>query len=73
MIMEEKKAFDLGVGVTVMLLLGAMTVGEFFIGLYAFHWWTPLLVVATIKAFLILRDYMHIGRLFASADEGEHS
>lgn len=69
--MEEKKAFDLNVGVTVMMLLAAMTIGEFFIGLYAFHWWAPLLAIAILKAFFILRDYMHVGRVFASVDEEE--
>ena len=71
--MEEKKAFELSKGFTVLLLLlAALTFGEFFIGLYAFHWWAPLLVIAIVKAFLVLRDYMHVDRLFAGVDAEEH-
>lgn len=70
---EEKKKYDLSVGVTVLLLLAAMTIGEFFMGLYAFNWWAPLLAVAAMKGFFILRDYMHVGRVFAGDSAEEHS
>lgn len=70
---EEQKKIDLNKGVTVMLLLTAITIGEFLMGLYAYNWWAPLLAVAAMKAFFILRDYMHIGRLFAGNAAEEHS
>ena len=35
----------------VLILLAALTAGEFFMGLYAFNWWAPLLAVALLKAF----------------------
>jgi hypothetical protein len=69
MIMDEKKkkAYEIGVGVAILLAL--MTVGEFFLGAVAGKWWQPLLGIAVLKAFFVVRDYMHIGRLF-SGEEG---
>jgi len=69
---EEKQKMDFNVSTVVLILLGAMTIGEFFMGLYAFNWWGPLLAVAVLKAFLIVRDYMHIGKLFAGDEAEEH-
>lgn len=67
--MEEKRTQAYRQGVVVLLLLGVLTIGEFFIGSVASLWWMPLLGVALLKAFLIVRDYMHIGRLFAGDEE----
>ncbi len=69
--MEDKKKQAFNLGLSVFLLLAIMTVGEYFVGAYAPVWWAPLLAIATLKAFLIVRDYMHIGRVFAADDE-EH-
>jgi hypothetical protein len=69
---EEKQSMDFNVSTVVLILLGAMTVGEFFMGRFAFNWWGPLMAVAVLKAFLILRDYMHIGKLFGSDEVEEH-
>ncbi|HSQ27640.1 MAG TPA: cytochrome C oxidase subunit IV family protein [Anaerolineales bacterium] len=63
--MEDNKAMAYRIGWTVLLLLGILTIGEFFIGLIASAWWAVLLGVALLKAFFIIRDYMHIERLFA--------
>ena len=68
--MDEKKKMAYRPGLVVFLLLAVLTIGEFFIGVVASLWWMPLLGIAFFKAFLIVRDYMHIGRLF-SADEEE--
>ncbi|MFC2025681.1 cytochrome C oxidase subunit IV family protein [Chloroflexota bacterium] len=67
--MEEKKKKAYRVGVTVMILLAVLTIGEYFIGSIAIGWWAPLIVIAMIKAFFVIRDYMHISRLFNSEDE----
>ena len=69
--MEEKKKQAYRVGAIVFMLLVIMMIGEYFIGSIAPVWWAPLLGVAILKAFFILRDYMHIGRVFA-ADEESH-
>jgi hypothetical protein len=67
--MEEKKKQAYGIGLTVAFLLAVMTIGEFFIGSVAHTWGGVLLAIAALKAFLIIRDYMHIGRLFAPEEE----
>jgi hypothetical protein len=53
----------------VIILLAFMTLGEYLLGVFAFAWWTPLIAIAILKAFFVVRDYMHIGRLFASDEE----
>lgn len=59
-------------GLTILVLLATFTVGEFFIGRIAVGWIAPLFLIAIFKAWLILRDYMHISRVFAG-DEETHS
>jgi hypothetical protein len=68
--MEEKKLEAFRVGTGVFILLGVLTLGEFWLGAVASYWWAPLIGVAVLKAFFVMRDYMHVGRLFAS-DEVE--
>lgn len=69
--MDEKKKQMYWVGFVVLILLASMTIGEYFLGIYASAWWAPLLSIAALKAFFILRDYMHIGRAFASATDDD--
>lgn len=66
---ENKKKEHYRIGVAVFILLAMMTMGEFFIGAISPAWIAPLVGVAILKAFFIIRDYMHIGRLFEP--EGE--
>ena len=66
---EEKKKQAYRNGLVVLILLATFTIGEFFIGAVASYWWAVLLGIALLKAFFIVRDYMHIGRLFASEEE----
>lgn len=70
--MEEKNA-DVAyqVGMLVLVILAVLTLGEYFISTIAVAWWQPLVIIAIIKAWLIIRDYMHIGRLFAEEVEVE--
>ena len=70
--MDEKIKQAYWIGVVVLILLATMTIGEYFIGVYASAWWAPLLAVAALKAFFIIRDYMHIGRVFAGSEDEEH-
>jgi hypothetical protein len=58
------------VGLAVIILLAALTIGEFFIGSIALDWSWPLWGIALIKAAMIIRDYMHLPRVFASSEEG---
>ena len=69
--MDDKLKFQYSKGITVLILLAVMTIGEYFIGAVASIWWAPLLAIATLKAFFIVRDYMHIGRLFATDEVQE--
>jgi hypothetical protein len=66
---DEKKKQAYWTGIVVLILLAALTIGEFFIGMVAPYWWAPLLSIALIKAFFIIRDYMHIGRVLAGDKE----
>lgn len=67
---EDKKKQAYRNGAAVLLILGVATIGEYFIGSVASIWWAPLMGIALFKAFFIIRDYMHLARLFASEEEG---
>lgn len=64
---EKRKAYRIGIGV--MILLAVLTIGEFFIGLVAGAWWAVLIGIALMKAYFVVRDYMHLSRLFAGEEE----
>lgn len=56
-------------GLVVFFLLAILTIGEFMLGAIAVGWAAPLIGIAILKAALIMRDYMHISRLFAGDEE----
>ena len=73
--MEEKKKQAYRVGNAILIVLLALTVGEYLLGNNADVWsfvWVPLMAIAVLKAFFIIRDYMHVRRLW-SGDEEEHA
>jgi len=70
-LLEEKKLEAFRIGAGVLILLGVMTIGEFWIGSVASAWWAPLLGIALLKAFFVMRDYMHLPRLFAPEEAEE--
>jgi len=70
--LEEKKKMAYRVGDTVLILLTALTIGEYLIGRYAPYWWTVLLIIAAVKAFFVVRDFMHVSRVFAGEEEEIH-
>ena len=57
------------IGIVVLVLLGVFTIGEYWLGSIAIGWWAPVVAIAVLKAALVIRDYMHIGRLFAGEEE----
>jgi len=69
--MDEKKQEAFRLGVSVIILLGALTIGEYWLGALASLWWAPILGVALLKAFFVVRDYMHLPRLFAGEETHE--
>lgn len=68
-VVDEKKKQAYQAGLAVFVLLIVFSIGEFGMGYFASAWWVPLLGIAALKAFLVIRDYMHIGRLFSSEEE----
>ena len=69
--MEENKKLAYRIGVTVLILLLFLTIGEFIFGAVVVGWWAPLIVIALLKAFYVIKDYMHVSRLFNDEAEGE--
>lgn len=64
---QKKAAFQFGLAV--FILLAALTIGEYAIGSIAVGWWSPILAIAVLKAFFVVRDYMHISRLFTAEED----
>jgi uncharacterized integral membrane protein len=69
---ETKKIEAYQAGVFVLVILVVLTLGEFAFSYIAVTWWQPLILIAVLKAVYVLKDYMHIGRLFV-AEEEDHS
>lgn len=67
----EKRKAALTSGMWVFLMLAVFTAGEFVVGVIAPPWTQLLLIVAAFKAFFVVKDYMHVGRLF-STEEDSH-
>jgi hypothetical protein len=69
--MEEQKKQVLRIGTSIIILLLFLTIVEYFIGQYVEIWWgaVVLLGISILKAFYIVRDYMHVGRLFAREED----
>jgi hypothetical protein len=69
LIENNKKREALRLGLAVFILLAFMTAGEYLIGAYVVGWAAPLWLIAILKAALIIRDYMHLPRLFSGEEE----
>ena len=69
--LETSKKEKFSVGVTVLILLAVLTIGEFGIASVGRNLGTILMLVALLKTFFVVRDYMHIGRLFSEEEETE--
>ena len=63
------EAYQIGVLVFVILLV--LTFGEFLFAVIAPPWWWALVLIALLKAFYVIRDYMHIGKVF-NPDQEDH-
>ena len=68
---EEKKNEKLSYGLSIFILLAALTIGEFSIASVGRSLGVVLMLVALLKASLVIRDYMHIGRLFSTEEDHE--
>jgi hypothetical protein len=69
--MEEKKKLALRTGASIIILLLFLTVAEYLIGSFVMIWWgaAALIGIALIKAYYVVREYMHVSRLFTSDEE----
>jgi len=65
---EKKKKEQYGAGFTIILLLAVLTLGEFGIAAVGTKLAGILIIISIIKAGLVMRDYMHIGRLFSEEE-----
>ena len=65
----ERKKEKYSMGVTIALLLAAATIGEYIVAMVGKNLGSVLMLVALFKAFLVVRDYMHVGRLFSGGEE----
>ena len=64
---QKKKAYEKGLSVFILLIF--LSIGEFLLGKYAGLWWWPIIGIAILKAFFVVRDYMHIGKVFGIEEE----
>jgi hypothetical protein len=69
--MEEKKKQVLKAGTAIIIVLLSLTASEFLIGAYVKIWWGAviLLGISALKSVFVIRDYMHVGRVFAADEE----
>jgi hypothetical protein len=65
----DKKKTNYETGLVVLIWLAVLTIGELWFALMEIPLWSILVVIALIKATLVVRDYMHIGRLFSGEEE----
>ena len=64
---KNKTAYEKGL--IVLVWLAVLTIGELWFALMEIPWWSILIIILLIKATLVIRDYMHIGRLFSGEEE----
>jgi hypothetical protein len=69
---DEKKKDAYRIGLGVIIILAVFTIGEYMVGSVAIGWWQPLIAIALFKAYFVMRDYMHLPRLFAGEEEESH-
>ncbi len=74
---DAKKATELRQGVNILIILAVLTAVEFGVAILPqlqlgiTQVWPVLILIALIKAILVIHNYMHFPRLFAP-EEGGH-
>lgn len=66
--LEQHKSEKYKAGIMVFVILAVFTVAEFFTSQLG-NWVLVLIVIALLKAGLVMRDYMHIGKVFYGEEE----
>ncbi len=67
--LAAKKLSQFKIGLLIFILLAVLTAVEYGIAWFGKNLVFILILIALFKAFLVIRDYMHIGRLFSSEEE----
>lgn len=57
-------------GMYVFIVLALLTAAEFAIAALKLEWWSVFIIIAVIKAWLVVQYYMHFPRLFAEETLG---
>jgi hypothetical protein len=65
---KDSRRAALNRGMWVALMLAVLTFGEYLVGVIAPPWGNLLLAVAAFKAFFVVTEYMHVGRLFSGEE-----
>jgi hypothetical protein len=66
---EKKKNAVYEKGLIVLVWLAVLSIGELWFALLEIPWWSLLVAIALVKATMVVRDYMHIGRLISGEEE----
>ena len=66
--MDEKKKAAFKLGVTVLIILAVLTVIEFTVASFKFNWAWLMFGIAILKAWFVVTNYMHIGRVFSNEE-----
>lgn len=67
--LEDSRKEALYTGAWILLMLAVLTAGEYMVGVIAPPWGSILIYVAAYKAYWVLKEFMHIGRLFDTEEE----
>ncbi len=65
---EREKSARYRTGIIVLAILAVFTAIEFIVSQIG-NWIAVLVLIGLLKAFLVVRDYMHIGKLFSGEEE----
>jgi len=66
---EKTKKAAYEKGIIILVWLAVLSIAELWFALMELPWWSILVVIALVKATLVVRDYMHISRLFYGEEE----
>ena len=66
---KKKKKAAYEKGIIILVWLAVLSIAELWFALMELPWWSILVVIALTKAVLVVRDYMHIGRVFYGEEE----
>jgi hypothetical protein len=67
---ENQKNPDYSVNILVLIILAILTAGEYYLGVIATTNIAGLmLAIGLLKAYFIVKDYMHVGRVFSGGED----